>query len=302
MIKEVKNKISWLNILNPSEEDFDFLKEKFKLKKETLDYLGSSINRNLIEENSNYFFTVYHIPLFDGKDHNSRLAEIDFIVTKNTVITISQEEIQPLEELFAQLKAEDKKGALAHLSSEKLFYEILHKSLVFSLRQLGHIKDKIKNIDASIFQNKEKEMIQRISYIKRDILNQRLIARPQKTFLKSLMVRKPTFFSENSLDYFQDLLRDHYLIWDTLDDFKETIESLEATNNTLFESKTNERMKVFTVLAFFTFPLSLVVNLFSMNTIYTPLVNNPYGFWIIAVALVLIALSFYTIFKIKKWL
>jgi magnesium transporter len=87
-----------------------------------------------------------------------------------------------------------------------------------------------------------------------------------------------------------------------LDNLKETIESLENTNNTFFESRTNEIMKILTILAFITFPLTLISSIFSMNTAYMPFVNSPYGFWYVIGLMVLLALLFLAVFKIKKWL
>ena len=61
-------------------------------------------------------------------------------------------------------------------------------------------------------------------------------------------------------------------------------------------------MQLFTIMAFLTFPLSLLSSIFGMNTQAMPITGQPYDFWIIVGAmaiLVVIALSY---FRFKKWL
>ncbi len=169
------------------------------------------------------------------------------------------------------------------------------------MRQLVHINEKIKKIEDALFKGEHKTLIKEIAIVKRDILDQRLIARPQHSTLESLKERGVKFFGKDLEIYFNDLLGDYEKLWMNLDNLKETIESLENTNNTFFDSRTNEIMKTLTILAFITFPLTLLSNVFSMNTLHTPLVGSPYGFWYIVGLMTFFALLFLIIFKIKKW-
>jgi magnesium transporter len=301
MIEEIKGKTDWIKISSPTEEDIEFLKEKFNFHPVILHEIASPSSRTKVENYGEYIYTVYHLPIYNLEKKTSQETEIDFIATKKCIITTQYKEIESVDELFSELKEKDEKNIL-NGEPEKLFYEILQRSLIFSLRQLFHIGDKIKKIGNSIFKGKEKEMIKEISIVKRDILDQRLIAKPQRTILESLIIKGESFFEKDSRIYFNDLLGDHNKLWNTLDNFKETIEALESTNNTLFNSKTNEIMKLLTIMTFFALPLSLLVNTFSMSNIYTPLTDNPYGFWIVIIAMVFISLGLYTFFKIKKWL
>ncbi len=305
MLKQIKkNNITWIDIENPQKEDLDFLEKKFKIHPVILNELVSPSSRTKVDSYKDYIFAVYHLPIYSPKEKSSMAKEMDFIILKNTLITARYSKIEPLNQLFEELENDnvDDKENKAYSSVEHLLYDIIQNNLNFSLRQLHHIGDKIDYIGSSIFKSKEKKMIREISYVKRDVLNQRLIVRPQKTILESLVKKGTDFLGEKSAVYFNDLLGDHSKIWDTLDNFKEAIESLEETNNTLFESRTNEVMKLLTVMAFFALPLSLFTSLFSMKTIYTPFVDNQSGFWIIIAIMVLISVFLYIFFKIKKWL
>ena len=61
-------------------------------------------------------------------------------------------------------------------------------------------------------------------------------------------------------------------------------------------------MKVLTIMAFITFPLSVIASIFGMNTKTLPIVGVPHDFWIIMGIMVFATIMFFALFKYKKWL
>lgn len=302
-MKQVQSKITWIDIINPSQNDIDYLGANYKFHPLIMSELMKPSSRSKVETYNNYIYIVYHTPIYDPVTRVSKATEIDFLITKDTIITSRYSEIEPINIFFNRLE----KDIISHekyldKTTGHLLYEILENCQEFSLRQLSHINEKISFIEESIFKGHEKQMIQEISFVKRDILDQRLITRPQKTILESLLAKGSKFFGKEIEIYFNDLLGDHEKVWDTLDNLKETVEALESTNNTLFESKTNEIMKILTIIAFITMPLSLLSNIFGMNTANTPIISHPFSFWIITGIMLLISIACLIFFKIKKWL
>lgn len=301
-MKQIQSKITWIDILNPNQSDIDYLGANYKFHPLIMAELLKPSSRSKVEMYNNYIYIVYYIPIYDPCTRISKSTEVDFLITKDTIITARYSNIEPIDNFFNKLE----KDITSHekyldKTTGHLLYEILENCQEFSLRQLSHISEKICHIGESIFKGNEKQMIKEISLVKRDILDQRLITRPQKTILESLFTKGLKFFGKDIEIYFNDLIGDYEKVWDALDNLKETIEALESTNNTLFGSKTNEIMKLLTIMAFITFPLSLLSNIFSMNTTGTPLVSGPYGFWIIVGIMLIVSAGFFIFFKIKKW-
>jgi Mg2+ and Co2+ transporter CorA len=61
-------------------------------------------------------------------------------------------------------------------------------------------------------------------------------------------------------------------------------------------------MKILTIMAFLTFPLSLFSSLFGMNTTATPIIGNPHDFWIIVSIMMLAIITIVSYFRHKGWL
>ena len=83
---------------------------------------------------------------------------------------------------------------------------------------------------------------------------------------------------------------------------KETLLDLRITNDSLLTTKTNEIMKILTIVAFITFPLTLIAGIFGMNAKYMPFVVHDKDFFIILGLMVVTVFIMFAYFKFKKWM
>ena len=301
MKKEINSQINWIDLVNPTDEDLNHLKQKYDLHEILISELKEPSTRTKIEIYDRLMFIVYYLPNYNEEEQNSKAIEIDFLLTKDSIITVRYQNYIMIDQIFDSLK-NDLSNYYLNQTPAHLLYYILEEGLTFSLRQLVHIHDKIQKIEDELFEKENhKELIKKIAIIKRDVLNQRLIARPQHSILESLKQKGVQFFGKDLEIYFNDLLGDYEKVWINLDNLKETIESLENTNNTFFESKTNEIVKILTIITFIMFPFSVIPNMFGMNIDFIPFSTSLYGFWYVIALITFITLIFLTIIKIKKW-
>ena len=111
---------------------------------------------------------------------------------------------------------------------------------------------------------------------------------------------KSSFVDPELTPYFQDLIGTNIRLWNALESNKETIESLEETNNSLLSNKLDLTMKVLTVFNAIFLPITVYSNVMSMST-HVPLSANPEGFWVHTIIMLIISISTIMLFKVKKW-
>lgn len=306
MRQEVKYKnFIWIDISKPSQNDINFLKENFHFHPLVLKELKRPSLRAHIDHWQDYLYFVYHTPEFESELQTSQPREIDFLITKTHLITVHYQPIEVIEEIFKKSKTSSDYLIfyLGQGPGEGL-YRILEESIKFSLRQLTHIGEKIDQVEKLIFDERANEVkkVERISSIKRDILNFQLISRPHQKLLHSLFIKGNKFFGRKFKIYFSNLEQDHLKVSDTLQNYRDIIESLETTSSNLINIKMNNVMKLFTILAFVTFPLSLFTSMFGMNTVNTPIIGGRYDFWIIVIIMSVITVLMFVYFRYKKWI
>lgn len=284
-------KAEWIDILKPAEKDLTLLQKRFHIHPVILEELKTPSARDRVETHPGYLYLIYYLPVYDPKEETSRHAEIDFLITKNAVVTVGYEWLEAL----SNFKNETSENSL------KLAHQIISALLNFQERQLRHIRDGIETISGLLFKNREKEVLQKISRLKRDISEYRIIVKHQALILKSLLERGRNFWGADSEVYLNDLIGNHLKIVTQLEDYRETIADFEDTNNQLMNIKINDVMKTFTILSFLTFPFVLIATLFGIRASGTPIVDLPGAFWIISGSIAAIMIALVTYFKKQGW-
>jgi magnesium transporter len=290
-IKKGKN-VQWVNIEKPTAKDLVWLGKEFGVHPIIIDELRGPSARGRVEAYKDYLYFIYYFPLYDKEDESSVRTEIDFIVTKNSVITVHYDSIPDVMDGFAM---EDCNSSLA------VMYQIVEHLIGFEERQLRHIREKVEIVGKEIFKDREKEVLEQITYLKRDVSEYRIIVRLQGPVLHSLLIKGKKFWGDDAEVYLNDLMGDQLKVVNQIDDYREAISDFEDTNNQLMNMKINSVMKTFTSLSFLTFPFMLIAAIFSMNTRDTPIITAPGAFWIIIGIMIVGMISLAAYFKRKGW-
>lgn len=283
---------SWVDIISPNKKDLVWLSNKFHLHPVILQELKEPSARAGVEVYKNYIYLVYYFPVYEPGEETSRKAEIDLIIGPHSVVTIHYEEIEAWKN-FNQKTAEN---------SLMMVYRLIERILKFQERQLTHIGKKTESISRELFKEREKGVLLQLSRIKRDISEYRVIVRNQGQILKSLLTKGPIFWGREDKPYLNDLFGDHLKLMNQIDDYRDVISDFEDTNNQLMNLKISGVMRTFATLSFLTFPFMLIATIFSMKTKYTPLVDDPYGFWIIVTSMAVFITILVIYFKKKEWI
>jgi len=297
-----KGKITWVDITSPNKEDIEYLQKNYRFHPLILKELETLTQRNKAEVYENYLFLVTHFPNWDSKKQTSLPWELNIIISPKVLVTVSYNEVCETH-LELTEKIYQKDFEKEHLTDTvKLLHFIFEHYLDFAARQLVHIQEKINLIEEQIFQHKQQEVIPILSFVKRDILNFRRIFRYLKEDLASLDRRGPRLFGENSKIYFDDIVGDSLRVENIIENFKDTLESLENTNNSLMEHKINVLTKIYTTICFVTLPTILVISLYQTNTHYLPFVNSRYDTLIVLLIAFIPSLLVYLYLRKKKLL
>jgi magnesium transporter len=290
-IKKGKS-VQWINLEKPTAKDLAWLGKEFGVHPIILDELKGPSARGRVEAYKDYLYFIYYFPLYDKEDESSVRTEIDFIVTKNSVVTVHYD---PIPEVMDGFAMEDCTSSLV------VMYQIVEHLIAFEERQLRHIREKVEKVGKEIFKDKEKEVLEQITYLKRDVSEYRIIVRLQGPVLHSLLIKGKKFWGDDAEIYLSDLMGDQLKVVNQIDDYREAIGDFEDTNNQLMNMKINSVMKTFTSLSFLTFPFMLIAAVFSMNTRDTPIIGAPGAFWIIIGIMIAGMISLAAYFKRKGW-
>ncbi len=290
--------LTWIHLTNPREADVRALKSYLNIHPIILDEIMGPSDRTRVEQHEDYLFLVYHIPIYNEIDRTSRRAEIDMIVGKELLITVVYEKLEPMATFEHRVA-----GTLASslTSTAQLVYYLLEDVNEYSMRQLKHVEKKLNFVGHQLFQRQNSHLLEEISYIRRDLLEFSIVAVPQRSNLESLL-EASSFWGPRYRVYFTDLMGDFLKVLYRLENLKGTIESYSDTLSQIFEFKTSEIVRRFSILGFLTFPLILYTSISLQPTVEGAIIKSPSDFWIQFGGVTALILLVAWIYRRKGWL
>ena len=98
--------------------------------------------------------------------------------------------------------------------------------------------------------------------------------------LRDLERTKQRYLAEELEIYFDDISDAAERIWDTLENYKEVVEALESTNESVLSHRLNDSFRILTAASVIILPLTLIASIYGMN-VPVPGEGSPLAFWLI---------------------
>src|SRR5471030_2163211 len=250
-----------------------------------------------------YLFVVLHFPVYDRAIQRLNAAELDVFIGPDYLVTLPNVELLPLTRLFR--RCEEDEGFCEQLFSKgsgRVLYEALDDLFDYCFPILDKIGHKLDALEDDVFEGRSNEVVRDISNVKQEIISYRKIVKPERSTLRLLERHTERFLGEEDLDhYFDDIVDAAERIWDILDNYKEVIEALESTNESVISHRQNDVLRILTVFSVVLLPLTVITGFFGMNLNF-PGFGTTWAFWTIFGLMAAAFVGMIAFFRHKRWL
>ncbi len=249
-----------------------------------------------------YLFVVLHFPVYDKAVQRLNAAELDVFVGHDYLVTLPNVELLPVTRLFLRCEEDDElRNQLFAKGSGYLLYHILDDLFDYCFPILDKIGHKLDSIEDDMFEKRAEEVVRDLSNVKQEIISYRKIIKPERSTLRVLERQVERFLPQDLELYFDDIVDASERIWDLLDNYKEVVDGLEDTNESVISHRQNDVLRVLTVVSVILLPLTLISGIFGMN-VHFPGFGSAAAFWVIAGAMLALAAGLIAFFRYKRWL
>jgi magnesium transporter len=296
--------LTWINLEKPDPDAVNELRERFGWHPLDVEDVLSKRQRPKVDEygDEGYLFGVLHFPAYDKAIQRLNAGELDFFLGPDYLVTIPNVELLPVTRLFRRCEEDERfREELFAKGSGRLLYEVLDDLYDYCFPILDKIGHKLDTIEDDIDELRSEEIVRDISKAKQEIISYRKIVKPQRPALRLLERHIERFLPENLELYFDDLVDASERIWDQLDNFKEVVEALEDTNESVISHRQNDVLRILTVFSVILLPLTLISGIFGMNVLF-PGEHTHEAFWAIVGLMIAVIASMIAFFKFKRWL
>jgi magnesium transporter len=302
--------VTWVHLLSPTDGEAQLLANRFGWHPLDIEDVLSRRQRPKVDVytgdedgQGGYLFTVLHFPVYDAAVGRLNAGELDAFVGPGYLVTLPAVELRPVSLLFRRCEEnEEFRTQLLSRGSGRLFYEVLDDLYDYCFPILDKIGFKLEQIDEGIGEDEgARELVTDIHKVKQEIISYRKIIKPQRPTLRQLERQIERFLPEELELYFDDLVDASERIWDLLDNYKEVVEALEDTNESLISHQQNDILYVLTIFSVVMLPLTFLTGFFGMN-VHFPGFDSWGAFWGSLGLMAVTIAGMLAFFRWKRWL
>ncbi len=298
--------LTWIHQERPTQDEALQLARRFGWHPLDIEDVMSRRQRPKVdvytEEDESYLFAVLHFPVYDKTIGRLNAGELDVFLGPDYLVTLPTVELRPVSLLFRRcLENEQFRRDLFVRGSGRLLYEVLDDLYDYCFPILDKIGFKLEQIDEELDESRSKELVRDIHKVKQEIISYRKIIKPQRPTLRQLERGVERFLPEELDLYFDDIVDASERIWDLLDNYKEVVEALEGTNESVISHQQNDILYVLTIFTVVMLPLTFITGLFGMNVNF-PGFGSAAAFWAILGLFLSVIGAMLGFFRWKRWL
>ena len=296
------NGLTWIHLNSPGVAETNMLAERFGWHPLDVEDILSKRQRPKVDEYPDYLFVVLHFPVYDKSVQRLNAAELDVVIGQDYVVTLPTVELLPVTRLFRRCYEDvEERERYFGQGSGYLLYHILDDLFDYCFPILDKIGHKLDSLEDEMFEGASEEIVRDLSNAKQEIISYRKIIKPERSTLRLLERQMGRFLPETLDLYFGDLVDASERIWDILDNYKEVVEALEDTNESVISHNQNRVLRILTVFSVVLLPLTLISGIFGMN-VHFPGFGTSEAFWVIVGLMVATIAALVGFFRFKHWL
>jgi magnesium transporter len=296
-ICQINENFTWLDVTNPSSSEVEKLIGDHKIPSKLIEDCLDPEHLPKYEKNDNIHFLIIRVPeSFDPKnkkaDNIQKISrKVVIFLSDNFLITIHR---RPLEFLGPISQKWSKQTSGADFPKAHLLYDILNCAFVNFEQPIQQIIDRLAFLESKLFSSQV--LLEDIYVLKRRAYVYKRLCRMSLDVVQKLL---PVFEKQT---YHQDLKETLDDLFFYAEDIFENTSGLVNIHLSIESQKTNDVIRMLTVISMFFMPLTFIVGLYGMNFKAMPEIEWEHGYLFSWVVMILTTALTYVWFKRKKLL
>lgn len=307
------DKVSWVNIEGLGDvEALRQLGERFKLHPLLLEDVINTGQRPKTEQWDDYLFVVAQMVYQEPKEKRMVAEQISMFLADSLLITVQEE---PEFDVFTPIRNRIKAGTglIRRASADYLAYALLDAIIDYYYPVLENLGSCIEDIEDELLSHPSQEVVYALHEHKRTLTHLRRFIWPLRDVVNSLLHDQTGQITDKTRIYLRDCYDHTVQLMDLVESYRDVTSGLIDLYLTSVGVRTNETMRILTVITTIFIPLTFVVGIYGMNFQPAPAeerpfwwnmpeLYSPYGYIGVMIFMALIAGTLLAVFKRKKWL
>ena len=276
------------------------LGEKFSLHPLALEDVLNVGQRPKLEAYPGHLFMIAQM-IYHDAERTLCGEQVSIFVCGDFLISIQEDaETDVFDPVRQRIRAGG--GNIRAMHADYLAYALLDAIVDHGFPVLEEIGEALQEIEDTVLTAPGKDTIGELHSLKRTLMQLRRFVWPERDVVNSLLHGDSGFIRPETKVYLRDLYDHTVQIMDLIEAYRDVATSLMDMYLSSVGLRTNEIMRVLTVISSIFIPLTFLAGVYGMNFKFMPEYETRWGYPAFWVLMAVIAIGQLIFFRRKKWL
>lgn len=235
-----------------------------------------------------------------GEDGRVTVTQVSVVLGEDFVITFQEQHHDTFQAIHRRLERPD--ARLRTLGHDYLVYAIVDSVIDGYFPVLEMLGDRIEQLEDLAFTHPSPQLLRALGSLKNQVATLQRTIRPQVSAVHAMIRKDATRISAPVCVFLRDT-HDHCVqAAEVIDMYREMLSGLLNTYLSSLGQRTNEVMKVLTVMASIFIPLTFIAGIYGMNFEYMPELHFQWAYPLVWITMALTAGGMLGYFYRKGWI
>jgi magnesium transporter len=293
--------VTWINIDGLG--DLSVLRtlgERFNLHPLALEDVVDTGQRPKVEQYDDYLFIVMQMLYLDDKKEIA-VEQVSMFLGKSFLITLQEEgEFDVFEPVRARIRSA--KGRIRKAGADYLAYALIDSIIDHYYPALESIGIEIDVIEDELVTNPLVRPVGSLHEHKRTLTQIRRMVWPLRDVANLLLHEDPGLIQPETKVYLRDCYDHSVQLMDLVESYRDVLSGLTEVQISSIGLRTNEIMRVLTVISSVFIPLTFIAGVYGMNFAHMPELSHKYGYPACLLLMLAVGIGQILYFKKRHWL
>jgi magnesium transporter len=303
-------KVHWIEFNGLGDlEALKALGEKYGLHPLALEDILHAGQRPKVEPYDNHLFIVALMVYRDGDDGRMIGEQVSMILGNGLLISIQED---PKCDVFEPIRQRIRSGGgwIRKMGPDYLTYALLDAIIDHCFPILEALGEALDELETEMLQRPSAGSVATLHDHRRTLVQLRRAIWPERDLINSLLHDEGTFITAPAKVFLRDCYDHTVRIMELIESYREISAGLLELYLSAVGMRTNEIMRVLTVISAFFIPLTFIVGVYGMNFdnkngehwLNMPELHSRYGYVSLWVFMLAVVAAMYLFFRRKRWL
>ncbi len=282
----------------PPEKIEPLLRDIFKFHPLAID---DALNESHVPKINNwgeYVYAVFHGVNYKVDTIDLELREVDAFLGKNFLVTHHAQPVEFVDRLWSNCNTDQRR---LERGADFLLYDLLDMLAATYMPVIDSIDDTIDHLEDETFNRPTRQTLNTLFSVKRVAVAMRRVISPLREVLNRLARDEYSMIDAKDRIYFRDVYDQFVRLADINESLRDLLSGTLDTYLSVTSNRTNEIMKVLTLMSALFLPLTVLTGFFGMNFTLIPF-DRPWLLLVALVAMLAVPITMVLVFRRLRWL